>query len=609
MDAPTSGSAASGSVAPVPGHVVFLLSAALLAFEVVLLRLFAIETFSHLTYMAVGLALLGFAASGTLLVLLRRAVARFERALFEVLVVLAPFMILAAPLLAQLSGYDPTQLLWDPRQWLSLWWVYGTLALPFLAGGGAIALALRLRKARVGGIYAWNMAGSGAGSFLAIPLLAVLRPDAALAATAVPAALAAALVLSARWRTVLGTVAASIVVAVAVLATWAPQRTLTVTDFKALPQAQMVPEAVRVAEAWDATGWTVAVRAPALRHAPGLSLAYRGSLPSQVALFLDGENAGAVSVGADTADESGFLDWLPGSASYAAGPGESVLVLGSGGGLDVLAALTHGVRRVTAVELVRPMVELARELAPSGAGVYSDPRVRVVGGDARSFAARTGDRFDRVILPPAGVFNATASGILSAGEDFLNTTDAYRTYLRTLAPGGILSVTRWVRTPPRDNVKVILTAADALRAMGVTDVGRSLVFLRSWATGTLLIKPDGFTDGEIARLRGFARERYLDVDWPPALPPGPTFNVIDEPVFAEAARTAAAGGDAMRDFVASFPFDGTACWQDSGLLLRHRPRLPLRRDRRHPEAGPRPGTPGVCHGGRAVCHPGLLRPG
>jgi hypothetical protein len=567
------GASTPGSPPRALGPIVFLLSGALLSFEVILVRVFAIETFSHLTYMAVGLALLGFAGSGTVLVLLQDALSGLEPKLMGTLVVLSPLVLLGAPVLAHLPRYDPTQLLWDPGQWWALAFVYGSLSLPFVVGGGAIVLALRLGGDRLGRIYAWNMAGSGAGTLLSIPLLAFLRPDAALAATAGPASLAATLVLFSRRRSGAGMIAAGCIVALTAAASWKPPQQLSVSDFKALPQVEMYPDAQRVGESWDATGWVVAVQAPALRHAPGLSLGFRGTLPRQTALFVDGERAGAVSAVSEAGDRHEFLAWLPSSVAYAVGRPETVLVLGAGGGTEVLNALAHGARAVTAVELVAPLVELAAELEDTTHAAYTHRRVRVLRRDARSFASRTKARFERVILSPAGVFNATASGVLSSGQDFLNTAQGYRSYLEILSPGGFLSITRWLRNPPRDNVKVILTAAEALDAMGVTDPGERLVFLRSWSTGTLLVKPDGFTGNEVERIRRFARERYFDVDWPPADERAQVFNAIDRPTFEEAARAVTRGGEAMATFADEFGFEVAPPTDDRPYFGRF---LPLR---------------------------------
>ena len=57
---------------------VSLLSAAAVAYEILLTRLFAIALWHHFAYMIISLALLGYGASGTLLVFVkRRLLARF----------------------------------------------------------------------------------------------------------------------------------------------------------------------------------------------------------------------------------------------------------------------------------------------------------------------------------------------------------------------------------------------------------------------------------------------------------------------------------------------------------------------------------------------------
>ena len=548
------------------GPIVFLVSAAVLAFQVVLLRLFAIETFHHFAYMAVGVALLGFGASGTLVVLLRSRVRGREDALFELSAAAFPVALLGAAYLAGSLEFEPTQLLWDRGQWYRLGVLYAGLTLPFFLAATAIMLALGEAGERVGRIYAWNMVGSGAGGALALLLLIVARPDRALGGVAALAAAAGSLAILARRRSVVRAALAVALLGIGAATLWRSPWTLEVNPFKGLPQIRAHPGARQVAEKWSPTGWAVAVRSPSFHHAPGLSLAYPGELPPQVALFVDGGTAGAATGwipegGAGPHDPARsealrFLDWLPTSAPYAVAPAPSVLVVGSAGGTEILNALRHGADSVTGVELVGPLVELPGEVSAAGENPYRNPRVRLVVGDARAHAAGPGAPADVVQLPPTGGFGVAAAGVYAAGEDYLNTVQGYATFLRRLAPGGILAVTDWLATPPRRNVKVLLTAAEALRATGTERVGPTMVFLRSWATGTLLVKPGGFTPDELRDLRTFARDRRMDVDWPPP-PPGadpPTFNRLERPVFREAAAAAVAGPDSAAAFAAGYPF-------------------------------------------------------
>ncbi|MBI4538612.1 MAG: class I SAM-dependent methyltransferase [Gemmatimonadetes bacterium] len=534
----------------------FLLSAALLAFEVLLLRAFAIAEFYHFAYMAISVAMLGFGASGTLLVLARRFTAGREARLFDALAALFAVALTLAPALAWAINFDSTQILWDPRQWIALALLYLALAIPFLVGAAAIAVAFMADPPRVGRLYAANLVGSAAGAALAIGLLALLPPVRAVAATALVAALAAAVALL-RAVSRIRVVTALAVFLLAGLLAAQPPWTLKINPFKGLPQIEAYPEARRVGERWSPASWVVAVEAPPFRHAPGLSLAAPAEIPSQIALLVDGATAGAATRWAGDSERLRFLDWLPSAAPYAVRPAESVLVVGAGPGLDVLSALARGARRVTAVELSGALTELSESVVDSASRVYADPRVRLVLGDARAFTARTAEQFDLVVLAPLGAFGAGGTGVHGLAEDFLSTVEAYRRYLELLAPGGVLAVTHWVRAPPRDNVRALLTAAAALRDLGVDSVGSSLAFVRSWAAATLLVRPAGFSRLELARLAAFADGRLFDVDWPPRAdrPPEAAYNQLPQPVFYDVAAAAAAGSAPTRAFVEAYPFD------------------------------------------------------
>jgi hypothetical protein len=119
----------------------------------------------------------------------------------------------------------------------------------------------------------------------------------------------------------------------------------------------------------------------------------------------------------------------------------------------------------------------------------------------------------------------------------------------------MMAVTRWTRTPPRDNLRVIFTAADALRDLGVSDVGSRMAYVRSWATGTLLVRPGGFEPEEIRRLEEFCESRFFDLDWPVSVERSRSdFNRIARPVFREALGVAAGSEDSIRAFQGSYPF-------------------------------------------------------
>jgi len=151
------------------------------------------------------------------------------------------------------------------------------------------------------------------------------------------------------------------------------------------------------------------------------------------------------------------------------------LVLGAGGGADVLLALHHGAAAVDAVELNPQLVELVRDTHAEFTGrVYGRDDVTVHVGEARAFVEASAQRWDLIQVALLDSFTAAASGVMAFSESPLYTVEALRAYRRHLAPGGILAITRWLRAPPRGSLKLVATAIAALEAdrpPGIYNVG------------------------------------------------------------------------------------------------------------------------------------------
>ncbi len=540
-------------------------AAGTLAFEILLVRAFGIQHFHHFAYMAIGVAMFGFGASGTALALVRPRAEGTRADWFVRAALSTAIALIASPVLIERIPLDPTQLAWALEEWLSLGLVYLLLAVPFGAGALAVLLAISLEPGRPGRLYGASFLGSGIGAGAALASLFVLSPTRALAVPALIASLGAvcAALGTTSGTRVARTIGSLLVAAASCLMMIRPPWHLTVTPYKALPQVEAYPEAVQLAERSSPLGWVVAVQAPAFRYAPGLSLNFTGELPRQTGLFVDGELAGAATQWQDAESALAVLDQLPSALPYALGNRNRVLVIGSGGGMEVTNALAHGAERVTAVELHPGLNELARAHGRPSDGFAG--QVRWVAGDARQLISSSPDRYDLITLGPGGGLGASGAGVHALGEDFLSTTNAYARYLSRLTPDGVLAVTGWLATPPRQNVRVILTLAEALRRVAPPGhVVDGLVVARSWGTVTVLAKPTGFSSSDIAALDAWAEPRSFDLDWYPGggggggrdgQPARPVFNQLDEPVFSAAAASAVAGPREAKAFAESYPFD------------------------------------------------------
>ena len=529
---------------------VALFSAAALTYEILLVRAFAIEHFHHFAYMAISVAMLGFGASGTSLALAGRLRPETAERLFTWTGPCAVIALVVCPALADLVELDATQLAWDPGQWPRLAVVYLLMAVPFGATALVILLGITLEHRRPGAVYGASFVGSGLGSGFAVVVLGLVLPDRALATPALLAAAGALICTRRRGASRLAGAAGWATAALSVAVLVRPVWTLDVSQYKGLPQVEAFPDARRVAEYASPLGWVVAVEAPAQRYAPGLSLRYEGAFPRQTGIFVDGELTSAL-VRPDAGEEtSAFVDWIPTALPFAMGDRRRVLILGAGGGSEVFSAAAHGAESVVAVEIHPDVVRLAEKIETGRTVVHW------IVGDARRYVVQTDQQFDLITLGSVGGFGAAAAGLHALGADFLHTVDAYVDYLHRLAPGGVLAITRWISVPPRETVRMVLTAADALRRVAPGTARDGLFVARSWATVTVMAKPAGFTAGEVDALNSWAQQREFDVDWHGGLEqPTSHFHLLEEPVLFAAATAGTSGRRTAARFAAEYPFD------------------------------------------------------
>ncbi|MGD0569140.1 MAG: hypothetical protein ABSA78_12095 [Candidatus Sulfotelmatobacter sp.] len=116
----------------------------------------------------------------------------------------------------------------------------------------------------------------------------------------------------------------------------------------------------------------------------------------------------------------------------------SVMIVGSGTGNDVAAALRHGSRSVDAVEIDRAILELGKQKHPEHP--YDSPRVTIHVDDARSFLKRTKQDYDLILfglLDSHGQFSDYANMRI---DNFVYTEESFREASRHLNPNGVIFI-------------------------------------------------------------------------------------------------------------------------------------------------------------------------
>lgn len=540
-----------------------LVSAATLAYQIALMRVFSITGWHHFAYMVISIALLGFGASGTLLSLARRRLLeRFPAAFAGASAAFA----LSIPLcfsLAQRIPFDPFLIVWDTRQYLYLGGYYAVLFIPFFCAATAIGLVLIHEAREAPRVYFFNLLGSGLGSLALVVFLFWVPAEQTLALVYVLAATAVLLVLASLGRPA-RLVVVILLVALFYLQLFNSFLSPRISQYKGLRVNLSLPGAEIIARDSSPLGRLDVLRSPAFHYAPGLSFATRATPPEQLGLFVDAELAGVVTRFRGDPNDVAFLDGTSSALPYhVLGPQadtKGVLIVGAGGGADVLLALYHQAGRVEALELDPRIVRLVRDtFADFSGGLYRLPQVRLHVREARGFfeALSAEERYDLIQISLLDSFAASSAGVHALNESYLYTVEAFARFFDHLSPDGFLAITRWVKSPPRDNIKVFATAVAALEARGVAEPAAHLAMVRSWATATTLIKRAPLVADEIATLKRFAGERLFDLVYYPGVRPEETnrHTVLARDLYAEAARAILAGAETREGFFRDYSFN------------------------------------------------------
>jgi hypothetical protein len=497
-----------------PGWAVFFTAGGVLGFEIALMRVLLVASWHHFAFLVISVVLLGFGASGTALAVLRPwLVRRYESVLFGLVLATA----LSMPVCAGLAQYVPIAARFVPalagRQigsWVLYW---ALLGIPFFLGAGVIGLSLMAAGRRVPRVYAGNLLGSAVGAGVAT-----------LAMHAVPppwlAPLMGAIVLLGSVGLRAGPPVARNLARLAVIAAAAAYLLIDPPHIRVDPykygayaaQLERQGRAVRVDAAYGPRAWAEVYRGDVFHDLPFLS---GDEAPPPLAVLLaDGHHAGSV-LEVRSPDEAAVMDRTLMAFPYDLIPsGSRVLLLGEAGGANVWLAARHEPASIHMVQPDPNLVELVRAgLRGFGGEVLTWPGVHVETTEPRHFVSHTPLRFDLIQLVGIESSAAGSGGLGGLGQDHLITLEGVTACLCRLSDDGLLSATRGIQSPPRDNLRLLATFVAALERIGVTTPERHIVIVRDYLAVCTIVKASPWTAEQIERVRRLCRRKELTPVW------------------------------------------------------------------------------------------------
>jgi spermidine synthase len=192
-------------------------------------------------------------------------------------------------------------------------------------------------------------------------------------------------------------------------------------------------------------------------------------------------------------------------ASSVASP--RVLVVGVGGGFDILTALRYDAREIEGVEINSATLDIVTRVYRDYCGAWSShPRVRLIEDEGRHHLAAHPDRYDILQLSGVDSYSGTPGAAHVFSESYLYTAEAFDLYFSRLTENGILDVMRLEHTPAREMLKALVTAVGTLRRAGIASPAEhiQMVSARSGNLTALLVKRTPFTADEKRRLASWA---------------------------------------------------------------------------------------------------------
>jgi hypothetical protein len=538
-----------------------ILSAATLALEINLTRLYAVAQFYHFAFLIVSLALLGFGTSGTLLVLLPGRPARDPRRALSWTGWGFAATAIGAYALTLYLPFDSFRIAIDARQWGVLALHYLALSTPFLCSGLAVGLLLTTDPERSNRIYAANMVGSAAGCLLAVVLPVLVGGE---GVVLLSAALGISASLVCTWkaehsqsRRLLARIAHGAALLALALSAFRlpPWLEIRLSPYKGLSYLLLYPDAEHISQRWNSISRVDVVRSSSIRSLPGSGFSCTHPPPAQLGLAVDGDGVTPISHASPGFTELPYTDCLLTALPYRLRPGARALVLKPAGGFDVLVALAEGAERVTAA-LANPLVvQAVREQGAWAGYVYDDPRVNLVTEEERSFVKRAVAQYDVIDLALTDPQRTIVSGAYSLAENYVYTVEAFVDMVERLDDNGLLAVTRWLQVPPSESVRTFALAVEAVERTGGSP-STDIVALRSYQQMLILIRRSAFTSAELHAIRRFAEARRFDLVYLPDLMTDEVnrYNVLAEPMY-HSAYTALLRAPNRQEWMDAYPYD------------------------------------------------------
>lgn len=494
-----------------------LVSLSVLMLEFTLIRVLSISLWYHFAFMIISIALLGLGISGVTIIISKRINKAEINSFLTLVSLLYAVSIIVSFVVINKIPFDPFSLLIEPAQFIYLPMYYILITLPFFLAGLVIGQLFTRFKSSINKLYFFDLIGAGLGCFVFILILPAFGGSGGIAAASIIACAGTLLfaIKKSRLQT-LGLFGAFIMIIVNGLFLSNPDSYLpiSISENKVYGNYMKDNPELRLLTKWNSFS-----RVDVMKD-DGEAV---DDYPVYTAIIDAGNSTTNIpKVTALTDSSRPPFDASTLAMILKRDDTAKVFILGSGGGGEILAALTNHAKSVTAVEINPILNELVeKDLANYWTtGIAKDKRVNIITDDARGWLRSKRIKYDVIISAHTISASATNSGAMSLVENYILTEEALREYLQHLDINGILYITR----PEAQIPKLVSTIKIAQQKNGGSDTkSQFYIFKRppsefevdvSYLSG-VLFKKSGFDEFDIQKLKTMSALLNLETVYDP----------------------------------------------------------------------------------------------
>ncbi|MDZ7719453.1 MAG: hypothetical protein U5K72_11615 [Balneolaceae bacterium] len=504
---------------------IFLVSIVLIALQLLLMRALSVSSYYHFTYLVISTALLGFGVSGTFLTFVYERMAKnfSDWSLFFIILFL--LSIPSSYLAAESIPIDIQYVLYSSKQqgWLLLYNLF--IFIPFFLGAVVVGFYLSYFKENAPIIYGFNLFGSGVGALLALWFMFQFPAYQLPVKITIVASLAVISHVLSDWdhffknKWLMGVIAILFSVGIGIATTFYQPDT-KVDQYKTyyhMEQLREQGDAQKILTQFGPRAQIDIYESDKIHQTLFSGLQSTALPPPQLSLLLDGESSGGIFK-VDRLEETTIMTSTPQSVPYRLVKNPKVLLLGETTGNNIWLAKQFGAKKITVVQNNPQIIDLmTNELAGLNGHVFLQPEVDIVDINPRLFLKRNQEKYDIIQLVTGESMATGTHGLQSLNENFLLTTEGISDALEDLTEEGMVTITRGIQSPPRDNIKLFGLFHEALKNSGIKNPGRYLLQARNYLAMNTILTKDPIDDERLQQYLNAGKNQLMDVEHYPGI--------------------------------------------------------------------------------------------